>query len=169
MARNVEIKATVDDLAPVVDALERMSLAPPTLLVQEDTFFQCRRGRLKLRKFSDASGELIQYERADRTGPKESRYTKVPTSEPDLLRDALASAHGTIGVVRKRRTLYLVGRTRVHLDDVEGLGTFVELEVVLNDAEPADVGVREALALMAALGIKEEQLVSRAYVDLLPR
>jgi len=79
----------------------------------------------------------------------------------------LATVYGIIGVVRKRRTVRMVDRTRVHLDDVEGLGTFVELEVVLGDDEPAESGAAEARRLMAALGIQEDQLVSRAYIDLL--
>jgi predicted adenylyl cyclase CyaB len=91
----------------------------------------------------------------------------VPTAEPDRLRDVLATAYGIIGVVRKRRTVGMVDRTRVHLDDVAGLGTFVELEVVLDDDEPPESGVVEARRLMAALGIQEDQLVSRAYIDLL--
>jgi hypothetical protein len=92
----------------------------------------------------------------------------VATAEPDRLRDALAAACGVVGVVRKRRTVRLVGRTRVHLDTVEGLGGFVELEVVLEDGEVPEHGVAEARRLMAALGIGEHQLVRGAYVDLLP-
>jgi predicted adenylyl cyclase CyaB len=83
------------------------------------------------------------------------------------LRDVLAAACGIIGVVRKRRLVRMVGRTRVHLDEVENLGRFVELEVVLDEGEPVEQGVVEAHGLMAALGIQQEQLVSHAYVDLL--
>jgi predicted adenylyl cyclase CyaB len=79
----------------------------------------------------------------------------------------LAGAYGIIGDVRKRRTVHTVGRTRVHLDEIEGLGRFVELEVVLADGEPVERGVAEAHGLMAALGIQEDQLVSHAYLDVL--
>jgi predicted adenylyl cyclase CyaB len=167
MARNIEIKAAVRDFAPLIDTLRRLGAAPPRELEQEDTFFPCPTGRLKLRRLSDASGELIHYARADDPGPRESRHLRAATPEPDRLRDVLAAAHGVSGVVRKHRTVYMLGRTRVHLDDVEGLGRFLELEVVLGDAEPADAGVREARALLAALDIGEEQLVGSAYVDLL--
>jgi len=167
MARNVEIKAAVKDFARITAALAALSAAAPTRLVQEDTFFRSPRGRLKLRKLTATSGELIYYERPDGTAPRESNYVLVPTAESDRLRDMLAAAYGIIGVVRKRRTVRMVDRTRVHLDDVEGLGTFVELEVVLGDGEPAESGVVEARRLMAALGIQEDQLVSRAYIDLL--
>jgi adenylate cyclase class IV len=167
MARNVEIKATVTSPDAIAAALSRLDASEAVELVQEDTFFACPRGRLKLRKVAPAVGELIHYDRPDEPGPKPSTYTRVPTSEPDRLRDLLGSAYGTVGVVRKRRTLRLVGRTRVHLDRVEHLGTFVELEVVLEDFEPSEQGVAEARRLMAALGIDESQLVCGAYIDLL--
>jgi predicted adenylyl cyclase CyaB len=167
MARNVEIKAVVKDFARITAALAALPAAMPTRLVQEDTFFRSPRGRLKLRKFTATSGELIYYERPDDTAPRESSYVLVPRAEPDRLRDVLAASHGIVGVVRKRRTVILVDRTRVHLDEVEGLGTFVELEVVLGEGEPTASGVVEARRLMTALDIQEAQLVSHAYIDLL--
>jgi predicted adenylyl cyclase CyaB len=167
MARNVEIKAVVTDLSRVSAACATLATTEPIRLEQEDTFFHCPHGRLKLRKCSAGAGELIQYERPDEVGPKTSRYVRVPTAEHDRLRDALAAAYGILGVVRKQRTVQLVGRTRVHLDTVEGLGAFVELEVELADADPVEPAVAEAHRLMAALGIAEEQLVRGAYIDLL--
>ena len=83
------------------------------------------------------------------------------------MRESLTLAWGQAGRVRKQRRLFIVGRTRVHLDRVEGLGEFLELEVVLQEGEPAEDGVAEAHALMAQLGIAPEQLVQGAYVDLL--
>jgi adenylate cyclase class IV len=168
MPRNVEIKAAVPDFGPLVAAMGRLVSAPPAELWQEDTFFRCPAGRLKLRKLSATSGELIYYERGDDAGPRESHHVCAPTSEPDLLRETLAAALETLGVVRKRRTVYMLGRTRVHLDEVDGLGKFVELEVVLAEGEPAAVGIREVRDLMVALSIRDDQLVSQAYVDLLP-
>ena len=166
-SRNVEIKAriaSVEALAPRVAALADRG---PTELEQDDTFFSCERGRLKLRVLSSSEGQLIFYRRANQAGPKESRFVIAPTASPDSLREALMLACGAAGRVRKRRTLYLVGRTRVHLDRVEGLGDFLELEVVLAEGESADAGVKEARALMTALGLSQDQLVEGAYVDLL--
>lgn len=165
MGRNVEIKARAVDLDAVERRVARIADAGPTVLHQEDTFFPCAEGRLKLRKFDDASGELIGYTRPDAEGPKTSQYSLHPTRDPDGLRDLLAAALGVRGEVRKRRVLYLVGRTRVHLDRVEGLGDFVELEVVLEPGATEEEGTREAHDLMAALGIHE--LVRGAYIDLL--
>ena len=93
--------------------------------------------------------------------------TLSPTDSPASLREVLTQAHGQVGRVVKQRTLYLVGRTRVHLDRVQGLGDFMELEVVLADDEPPQDGVDEAHALMAQLGIAPQALVQGAYRDLL--
>ena len=167
MPRHVEIKARIDS----VEALGAMAAAfaseGPIEIAQDDTFFRCDAGRLKLRTFSATEGELIFYRRAHRQGPKESFYVRTPTTDPDGLREALSLAWGQTGRVVKHRTLYLVGRTRVHLDRVQGLGDFMELEVVLRDDESAEAGVREAHALMAQLGVEPERLVATAYVDLL--
>jgi predicted adenylyl cyclase CyaB len=166
MARNVEIKARVGDLASVEALARAIATAPPLDLAQDDTFFACSSGRLKLRRFADGHGELIHYLRADDAGPKVSEYLVSPVSDPDALRETLSRAMGVVGRVRKRRRLYLVDRTRIHLDDVEGLGTFVELEVVLREGESAESGRAVAAGIMQRLGIADAQLVREAYVDL---
>lgn len=89
-----------------------------------------------------------------------------PTNEPDTLRQALALACGESGRVRTQRTLYFIGRTRVHVDRVAGLGDFLELEVVLGDGEPLELGVQEARQIMEALGVSDAMLVKGAYLDL---
>ena len=167
MPRNIEIKARVASLDELVPRVAPIATEGPIEIAQDDSFFRCANGRLKLRDFADGRGELIFYRRADESGPKESFYLRTPTEAPAALRDTLMQACGGAGRVRKRRTLYLVGRTRVHLDEVEGLGAFVELEVVLGDGEDAGVGIAEAHALMGLLGIAPSQLVHTAYVDLL--
>ncbi len=167
MARNIEIKARVADPVALRERAAALAAAGPVEIAQDDTFFNCPAGRLKLRAFSGTRGELIFYRRSDERGPKESYYFRTPTNEPDTLRQTLALAYGEAGRVRKRRTLFLVGRTRVHLDDVDGLGHFMELEVVLSEGEPAESGVREAEELMRRLGVETSQLIDRAYVDLL--
>lgn len=167
MARNIEIKAritTVDAIAPIAAALATRG---PQEIAQDDTFFRCESGRLKLRTFSATEGELIFYQRANERGPKESFYVRAPTSNPGSLREALSLAYGQVGRVVKHRTLYLVGRTRVHLDQVDGLGHFLELEVVLEEGEPPESGIREAHTLMGRLGIEPSALIDSAYVDLL--
>ena len=167
MARNIEIKARLTDLPTTLALARQVAGSEPELIAQDDTFFTSAQGRLKLRAFADGRGELIYYERPDQAGPKTSFYVRSPTASPDTLREALTLAHGQIGRVRKLRTLLIAGRTRIHLDRVEGLGDFMELEVVLADDDPLQAGVDEAHALMARLGIAPAQLIDVAYLDLL--
>jgi predicted adenylyl cyclase CyaB len=167
MARNIEIKARVANPDALREKAAALASEGPTEIAQDDTFFNCSTGRLKLRAFSATRGELIFYRRSDEHGPKESFYVRTPTAEPDTLRQVLALAYGEAGRVRKQRTLFLSGRTRIHLDNVENLGHFMELEVVLRDGEPVEAGVGEAEELMKRLGVKASDLLDRAYVDLL--
>jgi adenylate cyclase class IV len=165
---NVEIKARANDPARLRHLAETLSDHPPEVIRQRDTFFHCPAGRLKLREFSDTTAELIFYARADTAGSKQSHYLIARTSAPSELRAVLAAAHGVRGTVVKTRVLLLAGQTRIHLDAVEGLGDFVELEVVLRPGQPAEDGHRIARELMAALEIHEADLVAGAYLDLLP-
>jgi predicted adenylyl cyclase CyaB len=169
MSRNIEIKAQIESADAWVPKIAALAGAGPIDIAQDDTFFRCDTARLKLRAFSGGTGELIYYRRADEYGPKESFYLRSPTPSPDSLRECLTLAYGQVGRVRKHRKLFLLGRTRVHLDEVEGLGHFLELEVVLADDEPAEAGVREARELMEKMGIEPRQLINEAYVDLLAR
>src|SRR5262245_9037446 len=167
MPRNIEIKARIESVAVLTPKVAAIASEGPLEIAQDDTFFNCDNGRLKLRAFSTDSGELIFYRRVNQAGPKESFYLRSPTSSPETLRESLSLAYGQIGRIRKYRTLFLVGRTRVHLDRVEGLGHFLELEVMLVDDEPAEQGIREAGGVMDQLGIQPEQLIEGAYIDLI--
>ncbi len=168
MNRNVEIKAKVESLDAIEAWARELADEGPVVLEQEDTFFHGPRGRLKLRQRAGmAEAELIYYERSDSAEPKESRYAIHRTADPAGLRAALSAALGVRGVVRKRRTLYLIGPTRVHLDRVDQLGEFVELEVVLQPQQKVADGTAMARELLEKLGIPSSGLVSGAYIDLL--
>ena len=166
MGRNVEIKARASDFERQQQIAAKIAESAPQGIAQEDTFFHCSTGRLKLRKLGSAEGELIAYTRADAAGPKQSQYEIALTDDPDQLEQVLASALGRRGVVRKKRTLYLVGQTRIHFDEVEGLGRFIELEVVLLPNQDRSEGQRIAQRLMDELGIVEDELISGAYLDM---
>lgn len=167
--RNLEIKARVADRERIRELATKLASRPPERIEQEDTFFPAAQGRLKLRLLGDGGGELIGYERRDGYEPGESRYAVVPTSRPRELVDVLGRALGVRGVVRKRREVFHVGATRVHVDEVEGLGSFVELEVVLGPGDSTESGERRARELMRELEIRAEDLVDVAYIDLLSR
>ena len=169
MPRHIEIKARVAEPEALRQRALALATAPEQRLEQDDSFFvlPAGRGRLKLRQFGDGSAELIHYQRADEAGAKASDYVRVPLADGDACREALGRALGLQGRVRKRRSVVMVGRTRVHLDAVEGLGDFMELEVLLRDGESDADGAAEAEALMRALGLAGAPRVAGAYLDLL--
>ena len=166
---NVEIKAILRDRERVEKTVARLTDVPPQLIAQEDHFFCCDEARLKLRILAPASGELIRYERANAAEIRSSRYLIARTADPAIMLEILAMTLGKAGVVRKERTLYLVGQTRVHLDRVLDLGDFLELEVVLRPEQSHEEGKRIADALLSSLEINRSDLVGEAYVDLLAR
>ena len=167
MPRNIEIKARIDSVEALRPRAEALAGAPAVLIVQDDSFFTVPQGRLKLRQFEDGSAELIHYHRADSVDAKASDYVRVPVPDPAALREALARACGLQGRVRKQRWLCLVGATRIHIDRVEGLGDFMELEVVLQDGQSDAEGQAMAEALMQQLGLAQAERLAGAYLDLL--
>jgi predicted adenylyl cyclase CyaB len=169
MPENIEIKARVSDPAALMNRALDLASAPPITILQKDTFFKVAEGRLKTREFPGGQAELIFYRRPDSTGPKSSDYSISRTEDGAGLLDILASALEVRGVVTKRRILLLAGRTRIHLDEVEDLGSFMELEVVLEEGEDPARGEAEAAELMKKLQIAPDDLVSGAYIDLLEK
>jgi adenylate cyclase class IV len=167
MPRNIEIKARIDSVEALLPQAQTLADDPLQVIEQDDTFFACSIGRLKLRDFGDGRGELIHYQRADTAGPKLSDYVRAETEDPAALREALARAQGVIGRVRKTRWLLLTDQTRIHLDRVEGLGDFLELEVVLREGQSEAEGEAIAGALLAQLGVAPTQRLAGAYLDLL--
>ena len=167
MARNIEIKAWSGDIEAQERIAARLADGPPVMIEQNDTFFHVLRGRLKLREFSDGTGELIAYDRPDSFGPKQSTYTRSGINEPNSLKAALEAALGVRAVVKKKRMLFFAAQTRIHLDEVAGLGWFIELEVVLRPEQTEEEGRLIAGRLISELGIKPSDLIAGAYVDLL--
>ncbi len=167
MPRNVEIKARVDDIAALRRRAEALSDTAVKVIEQRDTFYVVPRGRLKLRVLGPNACELICYERPDGTTARASDYALVRSDDPETFERILATALVVRGVVAKTRFLYLVGRTRVHVDEVEGLGAYMELEVVLEDGQTVDEGTRVAEQLMIDLGLPDAKRVAGAYIDLL--
>lgn len=167
MASNIEIKARVDDFNALKARAESLGDKPLEIIPQEDTFFNTEKGRLKLRVLAPDLGYLIYYERPDQDGPKRSDYHLAETRDPESLKTALSLALGVRGVVRKTRYLYMAGQTRIHLDEVEGLGHFMELEVVMRAGQNDTEGQAIAEDLMRRLGVREDALLKGAYIDLI--
>ena len=167
MPRNIEIKARARQFETQRRVAEELGNGNVERVVQEDTFFNVSTGRLKLRVVEDGRGELIYYERPDSTGPKESQYVRTKVDDPTELREVLSRALGVRAILRKKRSVYFHGQTRIHFDEVEQLGSFIELEVELQPHQTVEEGTAIARELIARLKIEIEDFVPVAYVDLL--
>lgn len=166
-SRNIELKARDPQPARTLELALGLGAEDRGEIAQTDTYFARARGRLKLREQQPGEAELIQYGRADTPGARESEYRRVPAADAPALRDALDAALGTLVVVEKRRRLLVHENVRIHIDEVEGLGGFVELEAVAG--QDADLsGEHDKVGrLRAALDIGDDALVARSYSDLL--
>lgn len=166
MPKNVEIKARARDWDAQLQRAEALASSREQIR-QDDTFVQCGRGYLKVREFGDGKGELIFYQRPKEKDPKVSEYQIWPIEEPGMLLAILAAGLGRTRTVGKDRTVLHCGRTRIHFDNVDNLGQFIELEVVLEPGQPEQEGIKIANDLMSKLGIQPEDLIEGAYVDML--
>jgi len=171
---NVETKARCDDLGAVAERARAAGGRYDGRLDQVDTYFGVGDGsRLKLREQTHhtadgravASAELIRYERPDVATARVSEYVRVPVGDGSATCEELAARHGVRGTVRKRRRLWLLGATRVHLDEVEGLGTFVELETVFEGMTEATARAEHGRVL-GLLGIPPGGAIGGSYIDL---
>ncbi|KAE9552226.1 hypothetical protein FO519_004570 [Halicephalobus sp. NKZ332] len=168
-SRNIEIKAQVYDFDDFFKKAQDLCAGQePTILKQVDTFFNSPNGRLKLREFQATDSnpaELIFYDRPDSDGPKLSSFVKSKITDVESLKEALSLSMGVKGQVKKTRYLFLYGQTRIHLDVVQDLGTFMELEVCLREDQEISHGSEIAKKIMEELGVKEGDLVKGAYMD----
>ncbi|MCC6153411.1 MAG: class IV adenylate cyclase [Candidatus Hydrogenedentes bacterium] len=163
--RNIELKARLGDLKRAAEVCRKLGAVFQTDIRQVDTYFVVASGRLKLRENDPGNCELIHYHRADEASSKASDY-KIVQGSPEL-REMLAAALGVRCVVRKVRGLWLWENVRIHLDTVEGLGTFIEFEAVLGERLDDADGYRKLARLREAFGIGDEDLIERSYVDLM--
>lgn len=173
MPRNIEIKARIASVEALLPRACAVAGGEPVILEQDDTFFKVPHGRLKLRQFADGAAELIHYHRPDSSQARASDYVRVPVPDAAALREALGRGCGLLGRVRKTRVLLRVNEggfnTRIHLDRVEDLGDFMELEVVLQDGQSDADGSQAAERLMTALGLQRAPRLAGSYYDLLQR
>ena len=164
--RNLEIKAAVASLAPVRSRLRALEgAARHAVLRQTDSYFRVPRGRLKLRVVgASRGGELIAYLRPDKSAARSSEFQRMRAPDAAGTRRLLDRMLGPRACVRKRREVWLYRNARIHLDTVESLGRFIEIEVVVTE------GMAQARALMkelrAVLGISTKDLVAGSYGEL---
>jgi predicted adenylyl cyclase CyaB len=165
--RNLEIKARLPDFAAARLVAHRVATDSLGVQRQKDTYFHCPTGRLKLREIDGQTAQLVWYAREDRPDTKASDYILAPVDDSTALHAALTSAYGARGVVEKRREIFLHHNVRIHLDEVTGLGTFLEFEAVLSSAADTAVSEERLRTLLAAFGIAPSELLSKSYSDML--
>jgi predicted adenylyl cyclase CyaB len=166
--RNLELKVIDANPKRSLETCGRLGAESKGVLIQKDTYFNVPNGRLKLRRERGAIAHLIAYERSNHPGQRESRYRIVEVEDELGLEAALASVLGVMIVVSKRRQLFLFEGVRIHLDHVDGLGSFIEFEAVAAP-EDADLDRFETLLsdLRRSFAIQEADLIGESYSDLL--
>ncbi|MEK6235637.1 MAG: class IV adenylate cyclase [Planctomycetales bacterium] len=170
---NIELKARLSNLDAARKVARELPAENAGVLSQTDTYFHCPNGRLKLREFADRPAELIWYARDNQQQAKRSDYHLAPVVNPETLKLSLAAALGVRVVVKKRRELFLYQNVRIHLDQVDGLGEFLEFEAVLpqnseSDPDAAQNAGRNLVAwLQERFALSPESLVAESYSDLL--
>lgn len=165
--RNLELKARDADPPRSLERALALGAEDRGEIEQRDSYFARARGRLKLREQTPGGAELIAYERSDTREPRSSAYRVVPVADPGRLRQALDAALGTLVVVVKRRRLLLWYEVRIHLDDVEGLGSHLELEAVAPRDSDLEAERQKLERLREVLRIDDAALVAESYSDLL--
>ena len=163
--RNVELKALDPDPERSLAVCRELGAEDRGVIAQRDTYFRAASGRLKLREEEPGGATLIQYDRPDAARAHESRYRLVGVDDAEGLRTALDAALGTLVVVAKQRRLLLWRDVRIHLDRVEGLGAFVELEGVAPPESDLSTERERVADLGERLGIGPERIIGDSYSD----
>ena len=164
---NVEIKARCADQNKVREILKSKHADFKGVDHQIDTYFKVNSGRLKLRE-GNIENFLVYYDRDDKEGPKESKVILFKNEPGSTLKEILITSNGVLVVVDKMREIYFIENVKFHIDIVENLGTFVEIEAIDTDGS---IG-REKLytqcqEYMELLGIAKTDLLSCSYSDLI--
>ena len=166
MPANVEIKARIANSTNLFSALKAIGARPLETVKQEDTFFSVPRGRLKMRCDEQGFCELVYYLRENQKAPSISNYFRRPLANPPIKRAELENLFGVKGTVRKHRQVFIASNARIHIDDVEGLGRFLEIEVAVDRKCDANRATHFMRSLMEQLSISDADLIADAYEDM---
>ena len=169
MAANVEVKAWLPNPLRAIEQIRSLSNTDPEVLCQDDQFYGVPRGRLKMRSAADGQCELVYYRRDNTRGPRISSYFREPLNDPIAKNAELSRRFGLSGNVRKERLVFILRGVRIHIDAVEGLGSFIEIEVPVSI--PSEFPRAHAIAanLLKELQIASSDLVAESYEELLAR
>ena len=164
---NVEIKAKCSDHNKVREILKSKSADFKGIDHQIDTYFKVNSGRLKLRE-GNIENDLIYYERENKEGPKESKVILFKTEPDSSLKNILINSNGVLVMVDKKREIYFIENIKFHIDIVEHLGTFIEIEAIdADDSIGRDKLQSQCKEYMDLFGILDDDLISNSYSDLI--
>jgi len=164
---NVEIKARCSHTDAVRRVLKQRNAIFKGVDRQVDTYFGCSDGRLKLRE-GDIEYALIHYDREDAAGPKRATVTLYHPERNSALKELLTRALGVRAVVEKTREIYFIDNVKFHIDTVQGLGDFVEIEAIDAAGEIGEGALRRQCDVyMKLFGIRTDDLVACSYSDML--
>ena len=164
---NVEIKAKCPDASFIRNYLLAKGASFKGTDEQSDTYFNVLNGRLKLRE-GNIENNLIFYERTNQAGPKNSHFHLVKIEDAEALKEVLTKSNGIKVVVKKRREIYYIGNVKFHIDEVTGVGSFVEIEAGNMIGGLSQEALKEQCDFyMKEFGIKKEDLIEVSYSDML--
>ncbi len=167
MAKNIEIKARCNEPARIRNILQAVQARFVGVDNQIDTYFHVPNGRLKLRE-GNIEKNLIFYQRPDEAGPKKSDVLLYKPDDAQSLRQVLQAALGILVQVKKKREIYFAGNVKFHIDEVEGLGGFVEIEAQdFNGQYNEQQLLEQCQYYLRLFQIPEQNLISRSYSDML--
>lgn len=166
---NIEIKAKSLELDRIRDILKSKNADFKGIDHQVDTYFKVNSGRLKLRE-GNIENHLIYYEREDKSGPKKSLVLLYKYNPDQNLKEILTRSLGVLAVVNKHREIYFIDNVKFHLDNVKGLGYFVEIEAIDEDGSIGSEKLHEQCKhYLKLLNISKEDLLENSYSDLILR
>lgn len=164
---NIEIKAKSNNQSVIREILKSRNADFKGVDHQVDTYFNVKNGRLKLRE-GEIENQLIHYQREDKEGPKQSNVTLFNSNPRSSLKEVLTKALGVLVVVDKKREIYFIDNVKFHIDDVKGLGTFVEIEAIdKTGAIGREKLLEQCQFFLKLFKISQEDLISVSYSDLL--
>jgi adenylate cyclase, class 2 len=163
----IEIKARINKPDKIRKILQEHNAVFKGLDNQTDTYFNCRNGRLKLRE-GNVEHHLIHYNRENKSDAKESVVTLYRPNPDSSLKEVLINGLDILAIVQKEREIYFINNVKFHIDRVDKLGSFVEIEAI---DETGELGreklMQQCKNFMLLFNIQEEDLIDCSYSDML--
>ena len=167
MPLNIEIKARSSRIDEIREILRNHNALEKGIDNQTDTYFYALHGRLKLRQ-GNIEKTLIHYQRSNQAGPKASQVSLFHPHDSGALKEVLTNAFGIWKEVVKAREIFFIDNVKFHLDTVESLGTFVEIEAIDKDGSIGEEKLlKQCQHYMKLFEIREEDLVEKSYSDMI--